>query len=85
MEIDPLTLACAEDNLKKTGYRDLMLIRGDSGRGYPEQAPCSRICLTATCADIPPSLLEQLKPGGRLIAQVRAGGVQVTLRGKYGK
>ncbi len=76
MEIDPLTMAYAEDNLKRTGYRDIVVVAGDGGLGYPEQAPYDRICLTAACDEIPPPLLDQLKSGGKLIAPVREGDVQ---------
>lgn len=76
MEIDPLTMAFAEDNLKKTGYRDILVVAGDGGLGYPERAPYDRICLTAACDEIPPPLLVQLKTGGRLIAPVREENVQ---------
>lgn len=76
MEIDPLTLAFADDNLKKTGYRDIVLVQGDGGLGYPDRAPYDRICLTAACQEIPPPLLDQLKTGGRLIAPVKEDGVQ---------
>lgn len=54
VEIDPLTLAFAEGNLKKTGYRGLVLVEGDGGLGYPEKAPYDRICMTAACDGIPP-------------------------------
>jgi protein-L-isoaspartate(D-aspartate) O-methyltransferase len=76
VEIDPLTLAFAEDNLKKAGYRDIVLVRGDGGLGYPGEAPYDRICMTAACDGIPPPLLDQLKTGGRLIAPVKEGDVQ---------
>ena len=76
MEIDPLTLAFADDNLKKTGYRDIVLVQGDGGLGYPDRAPYDRICMTAACQEIPPPLLDQLKTGGRLIAPVKEDGVQ---------
>jgi protein-L-isoaspartate(D-aspartate) O-methyltransferase len=76
MEIDPLTLAFADDNLKKTGYRDIVLVQGDGGLGYPDRAPYDRICMTAACQEIPPPLLDQLKTGGRLIAPVKQDGVQ---------
>jgi protein-L-isoaspartate(D-aspartate) O-methyltransferase len=76
IEIDPLTLAFAENNLRKAGYRDVVLVHGDGGLGFPEQAPYDRICLTAACAGIPPPLLDQLRTGGRLIAPVKEGGVQ---------
>lgn len=76
VEIDPLTLAFAENNLKNTGYNAIVLVHGDGGLGYQEKAPYDRICMTAACLEIPPPLLDQLKMGGRLIAPVKEGGVQ---------
>lgn len=76
IEIDPLTFAFAENNLRKTGYRDIVLLLGDGAIGYQEKAPYDRICMTAACDEIPASLLAQLKTGGRLIAPVKERGVQ---------
>lgn len=76
VEIDPLTFAFARDNLERAGYRDIMLVLGDGGLGYPEAAPYDRICVTAACPDIPPPLIAQLKEGGRLIAPLREDGIQ---------
>lgn len=73
IEIDPVTLAFARQNLARAGYRDLTLVLGDGGLGYPPLAPYDRICITAACPRIPPPLVEQLKDGGRLIAPVREG------------
>jgi protein-L-isoaspartate(D-aspartate) O-methyltransferase len=41
---------------------------GDGFQGWPEQAPFDRILLTAAIPEVPDSLIEQLKPGGILIA-----------------
>jgi len=76
VEIDPLTLAFARENLERAGYRDIVLVQGDGGLGYPELAPYDRICITAACPDIPSPLVDQLREGGRLIAPVQEGGVQ---------
>ena len=35
--------------------------------GWPERAPYDKIMVTAACELIPPSLLAQLKPGGRMV------------------
>lgn len=43
---------------------------GDGGKGWPEQAPFDRILLTAAVAQVPQTLLDQLKPGGILIAPI---------------
>jgi protein-L-isoaspartate(D-aspartate) O-methyltransferase len=76
VEIDPLTFAYGRFNLERAGYRDIVLILGDGGLGYPERAPYDSICITAACTTIPPPLLEQLRVGGRLIAPVKERGVQ---------
>jgi len=76
IEIDPLTFDYAKNNLEFTGYRDIVLINGDGGLGYPELSPYDRICITAACTEIPPPLLKQLKVGGRLIAPVTELGSQ---------
>jgi len=41
---------------------------GDGHNGWPEQAPFDRILLSASVPDVPTTLIEQLKPGGILIA-----------------
>ncbi len=76
VEIDPLTYEFARDNLKKAGYDDIILVRGDGGLGYPQKSPYDSICITAACTRIPAPLLEQIVNGGRLIAPVIEGGTQ---------
>lgn len=70
IEIDALTLAFAKENLARSGYRDIVLMQGDGGFGHPGRAPYDRICITAACGDMPPPLLEQLGPEGRIIGPV---------------
>ncbi|HXC54391.1 MAG TPA: protein-L-isoaspartate(D-aspartate) O-methyltransferase [Rhizomicrobium sp.] len=43
---------------------------GDGFAGWPEQAPFDRIILSCAVAKVPPILIEQLKPGGILVAPV---------------
>ncbi|VVB92475.1 Protein-L-isoaspartate O-methyltransferase [uncultured archaeon] len=76
IEIDPLTFEFARKNLENLGYRDIILVKGDGGLGYPDVSPYDRICITAACIEIPPPLIEQLGIGGRLIAPVIEHGVQ---------
>jgi len=75
-DIDPWTFAFAKRNLAQAGYRDIILVQGDGGLGYPEKAPYDRICITAACPEIPSPLFEQLRIGGKLIAPVIEGGIQ---------
>jgi protein-L-isoaspartate(D-aspartate) O-methyltransferase len=43
---------------------------GDGFQGWPEQAPFDRILLAAAVSEVPQTLVNQLKPGGALIAPV---------------
>ena len=43
---------------------------GDGFLGWPEQAPFDRILLAAAVPEVPQALVNQLKPGGALIAPV---------------
>jgi protein-L-isoaspartate(D-aspartate) O-methyltransferase len=87
VEIDSLTFSFARDNLERAGYRDIVLVQGDGGLGYPESAPYDCICITAACPDVPPPLVDQMKEGGRLIAPVREDGVQnlILMKKRKGK
>ena len=73
VDIDATTLAFAHANLERAGYTDVDLAHGDGGLGYPERAPYDRICVTAACPGVPPPLLNQLAPCGRLIAPILEG------------
>jgi len=76
IDIDATTLGVARENLNRAGYADVILVHGDGGLGYPDHAPYDRICITAACPDVPPPLIEQLMPLGRLIAPVMEGALQ---------
>jgi protein-L-isoaspartate(D-aspartate) O-methyltransferase len=60
----------AQDRLKRLGYDNVEVIEGDGYNGYPQHAPYDGIIVTAAASHIPPSLKEQLKPGGRLVIPV---------------
>jgi protein-L-isoaspartate(D-aspartate) O-methyltransferase len=60
----------ARATLERLGYRNVHVRAGDGYRGWPEAAPFDAILLTAAPPEIPGPLLDQLAPGGRLVAPV---------------
>jgi len=57
----------AKERLKELGYRNVFAKAGDGFFGWPEHAPFDAIIGTAAAGRIPEPLIEQLKPGGRMI------------------
>ncbi|MBL8173341.1 MAG: protein-L-isoaspartate(D-aspartate) O-methyltransferase [Bryobacterales bacterium] len=68
IEIVPELAASSAKTLLRTGCRNVTVRYGDGYKGWPEQAPFDRIILTAAPPEIPPALIDQLKPGGKLVA-----------------
>lgn len=60
----------AKKRLAGLGYDNVKVKAGDGYTGWPEEAPFDAIILTAAPRSVPQPLIEQLKPGGRLIAPV---------------
>jgi len=60
----------AASRLQQLGYENVEVRIGNGYLGWPEEAPFDRIMLTAAPEVIPPALIEQLSPGGRLVAPV---------------
>ena len=73
-------LESARIRFRELGLRNIHLKHSDGGVGLPEYAPFDGIIVTAAPEGIPQSLLEQLKPGGRLVLPTKYRGGQVLLR-----
>jgi len=64
--IEELALG-AERRLRRLGYENVQVKILNGYYGWPEHAPYDKIMVTAASELIPPPLLAQLKPGGRLV------------------
>jgi protein-L-isoaspartate(D-aspartate) O-methyltransferase len=60
----------ARNRLARLGYTDVQVRHGDGYAGWPEAAPFDAILVTAAADSVPPALLGQLAPNGRLVMPV---------------
>ena len=60
----------ADERLSRLGYDNVTLRIGDGYYGWEEHAPFDAIVVTAAASHVPPPLVAQLKPGGRMIIPV---------------
>ena len=75
LECRPELAAAARQNLARAGLSNVRVVdcsAADGARGLPAEAPFDAIVLSGSVADVPAALLQQLKPGGRLVAVVGA-------------
>src|SRR5262249_53552242 len=70
IEIVPELGEMARGNLDRLGYSNVSTKIGDGYQGWAEHAPFDAIIVTAAPDHPPPPLIEQLRPGGRMVIPV---------------
>ena len=70
IEIVPALADAAGERLARLGFDTVSVRSGDGWHGWEEAAPFDGIVVTAAAAGIPPPLIRQLKPGGRMVIPV---------------
>lgn len=66
----------AEKRLRRLGYNNVTVRVGDGSAGWIEQAPFDKIMVAAAPDLVPPALIHQLKPGGRMVLPAGLLGAQ---------
>ena len=74
IEIIPSLASEARKRLEELRYGNIEVRIGDGYQGWPEKAPFDAIVVTAAAPQVPPALVAQLKPGGRMVIPVGGSG-----------
>jgi protein-L-isoaspartate(D-aspartate) O-methyltransferase len=67
LELEPSLAEHASETLSRLGYSNVEVAIADGTFGWPAYAPYDIILVAAASPDVPPALMEQLAPGGRLV------------------
>jgi protein-L-isoaspartate(D-aspartate) O-methyltransferase len=68
LEVKPALAKMATENLRRSGAANVTVLQADGVHGHAAEAPFDAILLSGSVSKVPADLLDQLKPGGRLVA-----------------
>jgi protein-L-isoaspartate(D-aspartate) O-methyltransferase len=74
IDVDEDLVHAAAVHLKAAGIVNATVVLGDGAAGLPSCGPFDRVQFTVGSADIPPAILDQVAPGGRLVIPLRIRG-----------
>ena len=80
VELLPELAKTAAQRLERLGFRNVRVREGDGYVGWAEHAPFDAILVTAGAREVPKPLVEQLKPGGKMIIPVDSSAGDQTLQ-----
>ena len=60
----------ARERLERLGYDNVTIVEGDGTKGCPDEAPFDAVLAAASGSHVPKALLNQLRPGGRVVMPV---------------
>jgi protein-L-isoaspartate(D-aspartate) O-methyltransferase len=83
IEIVPELGRRARANLERLRYRNISVKIGDGYQGWAEHAPFDAIIVTAAPDHVPPPLIAQLRPGGRMVIPVGGLDQQLMVLAKH--
>ena len=70
IELVPDLAQAAAERLARLGYANVEVRAGNGAEGWPEHAPFDGIIVTAAAREIPQALVDQLKPGAKMVIPV---------------